>query len=61
MSPAGGVHLTAGINFTEYDTWCFGCPPQSEINHSGRLSAAQSSLMDFSTRSERGEEPKKRK
>lgn len=61
MSLSGRDHLTGGINFTEYDTWCFGCPPQSEMNHSGRLSAAQSSLMDFSTRSEWGDEPKKRK
>lgn len=61
MSPAGQTHLTGGINFTEYDQCCFGCLPQSEMSHSGRLSAAQSSLMDFSTRSEWGEELKKRK
>lgn len=36
-----------GIHSPEDDTSCFGHRPQLEMSHTGRLSAAQSSLMDF--------------
>lgn len=59
------IHLSpdspSGKHSTDYDTSCFGRRPQPEMSHSGHRSAAQSSLMDPSTRSEMGEEPKKRK
>lgn len=54
-------HLLRGIGSPDYNTSCYGRRPQPAISHSGRLSTAQSSLMDFSTRSESGEEPQKRK